>query len=150
MASHTNIMINIRLTSKEREYLEQYVKTGTKKARAISRARVLLLLDENYSNNDITKMTSVHRQSIWGIKKRYIESGLQAVLNEKQRPGQPRKYSDKQEAEIIAMACTKPPKGRERWTIRLLTDRMKKRNSFKTINRETIRLILKKAKLDLG
>jgi transposase len=143
-------MIKIKLTSKEREYLEQYVKTGTKKARAISRARVLLLLDENYSNNDITKMTSVHRQSIWGIKKRYIESGLQAVLNEKQRPGQPRKYSDNQEAEIIAMACTDPPKGRERWTIRLLTDRMRRRNSFKTINRETIRLILKKAKLDLG
>ena len=130
--------------------MEQYVKTGTKKARAIARARVLLLLEENYSNNDIAKMTSVHRQSIWGIKKRYLESGLQAVLNEKQRPGQPRKYSDKQEAEIIAMACTNPPKGRERWTIRLLTERMKRRNSFKTINRETVRLILKKAKLDLG
>lgn len=147
---HTNIMIKIKLTSKEREYFEMYVKTGTRKARAIARAKVLLLLEENYSNNDISKMTNVHRQSIWGIKKRYIESGLQAVLNEKQRPGQPRKYSDKQEAEIIAMACTNPPKGRERWTIRLLTERMKRRNSFKTINRETVRLVLKKAKLDLG
>ena len=147
---HPDIMINIRLTSEEREYLEQYVKTGTKKARAIARARVLLLVDENYSNEEISKITSVHRQGIWNIKKRYLEGGLESVLNEKQRSGQPRKYSPKQEAEIIAMACTNPPKGRERWTIRLLTERMKQRKSFGTLNRETVRLILKKAKLDHG
>lgn len=143
-------MIEITLTIEEREFLQGFVKTGTKKARSIARAKVLLFADENYSNDEISKMTNVHRQGIWRIKKRYSEDGLNSVLNEKQRPGQPRKYTDVQEAEIIALACSKPPKGRKRWTIRLLVDRLQRRKGFETINRETVRLTLKKAKLDLG
>ena len=143
-------MIKIKLKPDEREMLEQFVKTGTKKARAIARARILLFVDRNYNNKDITKFTGVHRQGIWNIKKRYQEGGLESVLNEKYRPGQPRKYSPKHEAEIIAIACTDPPKGRNKWTIRLITERMKQRKNFETLNRETVRLILKKAKLDLG
>ncbi len=143
-------MIEITLSVEDRKFLEQFVKKGTKKARAIARAKVLLFANEGYSNNEISTMTSVHRQGIWRIKKRFSEEGLQFILNEKPRSGQPKKYSNKQKAEIIAMACTKPPKGRERWSLRLLTERMKRREDFKTINRETIRLILKKAKLNLG
>ena len=143
-------MTEITLTPEEREFLQRFVRTGTKKARAIRRAKVLLLLDDYYSNEDISKMTDVHRQSIWRTKKRFLEEGLDSVLNERPRPGQPRKYLEKQEAEIIAMACTDPPKGRERWTVRLLTERMRRRKDFETLNRETVRLILKKAKHDLG
>ena len=143
-------MIEINLSLEEREYLEQFVKTGIKKARAINRAKVLLFADERYSNDEITRMTGVHRQGVWRTKKRYVDKGLSSVLNEKSRSGQPRKYTDTQEAEIIAMACTDPPKGRKRWTIRLLTCRMKRRKDFETINRETIRLVLKKAKHGLG
>ncbi len=143
-------MIEINLSSEEREYLEQFVKTGIKKARAINRVKVLLFADEGCSHDEITRMTGVHRQGVWRTKKRYVDEGLSSVLNEKPRPGQPKKYTPTQEAEVIAMACTDPPKGRKRWVIRLLTDRMKRRKGFKTINRETVRLILKKAKLDLG
>ena len=143
-------MIEIALSVEDRKFLEQFIKKGTKKARAIARAKVLLFANEGYSNNEISTMTSVHRQGIWRIKKRFSEEGLQFILNEKPRSGQPKTYSNKQKAEIIAMACTKPPKGRERWSLRLLTERMKRREDFKTINRETIRLILKKAKLNLG
>ena len=143
-------MIKISLSLDEREYLEQFVRVGVKKARAINRANVLLFADEGYSNEDITKMTGVHRQGVWRTKTRYVDEGISSVLNERTRSGQPKKYSPQQEAEIIAMACTDPPKGRKRWTIRLLTGRMKRRKEFETINRETVRLILKKAKLDLG
>lgn len=143
-------MIEINLSSEEREYLEQFVKTGTKKARAINRAKVLLFADERYNNDEITKMTGVHRQGIWRTKKRYVDKSLSSVLNEKIRSGQPKKYTHRQEAEIIAMACTDPPKGRKRWSIRLLTERMKRRKDFQTINRETVRLILKKQKQNLG
>ena len=143
-------MEKVSLTPEEREFLQHFVRTGTKKARAIRRARVLLLLDDDYSNEEITKMTDVHRQSIWRTKKRFLEEGLDSALNERPRPGQPRKYLGRQEAEIIAMACTAPPKGRERWTIRLLTERMRRRKGFETLNRETVRLVLKKAKHDLG
>ncbi len=143
-------MIEITLSSEEREFLKRFVKTGTKKARAIARAKVLLFSTEGYSNDEISKMTHVHRQGIWRIKKRFVDEGMDSVLNDKPRSGQPRKYSDKQEAEIIAMACTDPPKGRERWSVRLLTERIKRRKGFETINRETVRLILKKQKQNLG
>ena len=143
-------MEKITLTPEERKFLQRFVRTGTKMARAIRRARVLLLLDEDYSNEEISSMTDVHRQSIWRIKKRFVEEGLDSALNEKSRPGPPRKYKEKQEAEIIAMACTAPPKGRERWTIRLLTEQMRRRKGFETLNRETVRLVLKKAEHDLG
>jgi len=143
-------MIEISLPPEERKFLQRFVKIGTKKARAIDRAKVLLFADEKYCNDDISKMTNVHRQSIWRIKKRYVEEGLDSALKEKTRPGQPRKYTEKQETEIIAMACTEPPKGRKRWSVRLLTERMKRRKGFETLNRETVRLILKKAKQNLG
>ena len=143
-------MIEISLTSKEREFLQKFVKTGIKNARSIARAKVLLFADEGYSNEEISKMTNVHRQGIWRIKKRYVDEGLEWILKDKPRTGQPKKYTDKQEAEIIALACTNPPKGRERWTIRLLTEHLKKRKGFETINRETVRLTLKKQKPNHG
>lgn len=142
--------VKIKLRKKERDFLKEFVKRGTRKAREISRANVLLLADEGYSTKEISKITRVHRQSIWRIKKRYVAGGLQKALKEEPRPGQPKKYTEKHEAEVIAMACTSPPKGRKRWTIRLLMEEARKKPGFRTINRESIRLILKKARLSLG
>ncbi len=143
-------MLKIKLKKEEREFLQQFVKKGTKKARAIARANVLLLADDAYSNDEISNATKVHRQSVWRIKKRFLEEGLDSALKEKPRPGQPRKYTEREEAEIIATACTSPPKGRKRWSVRLLADEMKNRKGFNTINRESVRLILKKRKLSPG
>ena len=84
------------------------------------------------------------------IKKRYVEEGLQSALSDKPRPGQPIKYTEKHAAEIIAQACTTPPDGRKRWSLVLLTEELRKKEGFETINKESIRLILKKAKLNPG
>ena len=143
-------MLKIKLKKEERNFLLQFIKKGTKKARAIVRANVLLLADIGYNNEEISKATNVHRQTIWRIKKRYLDEGLNSALEEKPRSGQPKKYDEKHEAEIIATACTSPPKGRKRWTIRLLTEHIKKKKGFETINRETIRLVLKKTKRNHG
>ena len=142
--------IKIELRKEEQDFLEEFVKKGMKKARAIARANVLLLANEGYSAKSISKITRLHRQSVWRIKKRYLEEGLESALEEKPRPGQPKKYAKEQEAEIIAIACTSPPKGRRRWTVRLLMEEVRKRHGFETINRESIRLVLKKAGLSLG
>ena len=142
--------LKIKLKEKERNYLNEFIKKGVKKARAIARANVLLLADDGYSTGDISNVTRVHRQSIWRIRKRYLEEGLISALEEKPRPGQPKKYKEKDEAEIIALACTSPPNGRKRWTVRLLMDETRKKKGIETINRESIRLILKKAKLSPG
>ena len=66
-------------------------------------------------------------------------------MTEKPRPGQPKKYTERHETKIIAQACTKSPDGRKRWSLTLLTEEMRKKEGFETINRESIRLILKKA-----
>jgi len=140
----------IKLKNEERKFLQEFLRKGTKKARAIARANVLLLLDEGWEVNTISKMLKVHRQRIWRIKKRFLEEGLNLALEEKPRSGQPRKYSKKHEAVIIAQACTQAPKGRKRWAIRLLTKELRKNKGLKSLNRESVRLVLKKAGLSLG
>lgn len=147
---HHGFMGKIALTMEEVEYLIVFVNRGRKSARELTRARILLLVHDGKTEMEIKDTLRIVRATVSNIKKRYREEGLQSALSEKPRSGQPRKYTDTQEAEIIAMACTTPPKGRKRWTIRLLTGRMKRRKDFSTINRETVRLILKKAKHDLG
>ena len=140
----------LHLKKEERKFLQEFLKKGTKKARTIARANVLLLLDEGWEINTISKMLNVHRQRIWRIKKRFLKEGLNVALAEKPRSGQPIKYTKRHEAEIIAQACTKAPKGRKRWTIRLLTKELKNKKEFRKINRESIRLILKKTGQSLG
>ncbi len=140
----------IKLKKEERKFLQEFLKRGTKKARAIARANVLLLLDEGWEVNTIARMLKVHRQKIWRTKKRFLEEGLASSMEEKPRSGQPKKYTSKHEADIIAEACTKAPNGRKRWTVRLLTKELRKRKGFGTINRESLRLVLKKVKLSLG
>lgn len=142
--------LQIKLKKEERKFLENFIKKGTKKARAIARANVLLLLDEGWEVNEIVGIAKVHRQRIWRIKKRFLKEGLELSLEEKPRSGQPRKYTKKHEAEIIAQACTSAPKGRKRWSVRLLTKEVKKKKGLRAINRESVRLVLKKAKLSLG
>lgn len=110
----------------------------------------MLLLDEGYDTAIISKVLNVHRQRVWRIKRQYLDEGLMPALEEKPRSGQPRKYTEKHDAEIIAQACTKPPNGRKRWSIQLLVEALQKKKGFETINRESVRLVLKKAGLSLG
>jgi len=133
--------IRIKLKKEERRFLQEFLKKGTQKARAIARANILLLADEGWETDTISKMVKVHRQKVWRVKKRYLKEGLKSTLEEKLRSGQPRKYNEKHEAEIIAQACTSAPKGRKRWTIRLLTKKLRQKKELRKINRETVRLI---------
>ena len=143
-------MGRIKLTEKEVEYLSVFVKKGRKSARELTRAHVLLLVNRGRTEMEIKDTMGISRATVSNIKKRYREKGLQSALTEKPRPGQPKKYTEKHEAEIIAQACTKSPDGRKRWSLTLLTEEMRKGKDFETINRESIRLILKKAKQSRG
>jgi len=142
--------LKIKLKKEERKFLQEFLKKGTQKARAIARANILLLADEGWETDTISKMVKVHRQRVWRIKKRYLKDGLKSALEEKPRSGQPPKYREKHKAEIIATACTKAPNGRKRWTIRLLAKTLKNKKGFENLNRESVRLVLKKTKLSLG
>ncbi len=143
-------MRKLKLKQKEIIFLKKFMKKGQKSARAFRRANILLFLNKGDTGRFIAEKLNVNRDTVYNIKKRYIEEGLEVALSEKQRPGQPIKYNKKEKAEIIAKACTTPPEGRKRWSVRLLAEEMCKHKGFETINRESIRLTLKKVELNHG
>lgn len=134
----------LKLKPKEVTFLKQFIRKGMKSARALKRANILLLLDRGETGDSVAEKLNVHRDTVYNVKRRYMQEGLDVALSEKQRPGQPTKYGKKNKTVIIAKACTQPPEGRKRWTVRLLAEELSKQKDFETINRETIRLVLKK------
>ncbi|KZX14403.1 hypothetical protein MBFIL_08820 [Methanobrevibacter filiformis] len=126
------------------------LKKMVKKEKEISRARILLLLDRGKKIKDIADYLDISVSTVNKIKKRYLDEGLESALNDKPRSGQPQKYDVEKETEIIALACTNPPKGRKQWTVRLIASELKNKPGFETISRESVRIILKKAKQNHG
>ena len=140
----------MKVTEEEVGYLNAFMKKGRRSAREITRAHVLLLLNDGRTEMDVKDTLRISRATVSNIKKRYREEGLGRALVDKHRPGQPKKYAERQEAEIIAQACARPPEGRARWSVRLLAEELKKQKGFETINRENVRLVLKKRGQSLG
>ena len=142
--------IEIKLAQKEIKFLHEYKKSKNRSEREYNRANILLLLNKGKRDSEIIDFLEVDRATIWRTKQKYLTEGLEKALQEKERSGQPVKYTDKEKAEVIATACSDPPKGRARWTLELLSDTLKEKEGLLTINRETIRLILKKTNVSLG
>lgn len=136
--------LEIKLKESEVKFLTKFMKKGKKNAREIIRANILIFANKGIKDTKIAELLSVHRETVWRIKKRYLTEGLEIALKDKKRPGQPKKYTIKHETEITALACCKPPEGRKKWTLCLLQEKLSRKDGFETINRESIRLILKK------
>jgi len=143
-------MTKINLAEGEEESLKEFTSKGRKSARSIKRAYVLLLANKGEIEGKIAEILYISRATVSNIKRRCREGGLESALNEKPRSGQPKKYTERHEAEIIALACTSPPKGRKRWTLELLAEELRKKEGFETITCQSIRLILKKVTQDRG
>ena len=143
-------MRTLKLRTQDIVFLKQFTNKGKHSARSFKRANVLLLLDKGETGDAVAKKLNVNRDTVYNVKRKYLKEGLNAALYEKQRSGQPVKYDTTKKAEIIAYACTSPPEGRKKWTIRLLAQEMKKQKGFENINRESIRLTLKKVGQNLG
>ena len=95
---------------------------GQTPARIANRARVLLLLNEGFDVDEVADRSGVSTATVKRIRKRYLEEGWRIAVAEKPRPGRPKKFTTKEEKEIIALACSKAPDGCARWTVRLLAD----------------------------
>lgn len=144
----------VRLTEKQRKRLEVLTKRGTISVRKYKRARVLLLADENSEqgrkrDEEIVKLVATSRSTVGRVRRRFVEEGLEAALDEKPRPGKPKTFSGKDQATVIALACTEPPEGRARWTLRLLADKMVEFEFVDSISHKTIRDMLKKTNFSL-
>jgi putative transposase len=142
--------IPVKLKKAELSYLESYKNSSNLSLREYNRVNILLLLNKGKRATDIEEFLNVDRITIWRTKKRYLEQGIKKALEEDARSGQPVKYATDQQAELSAMACGPCPEGRRRWTIRLLTAELNKKQGLETINRESVRLALKKMNVSLG
>lgn len=140
----------IKLNKKELRFLEAQRNSGNLSLRKYNRINVLLLLNKGKRTSEIEDFLDVDRITIWRIKNRYLERGVELAIQEDARTGQPVKYTVDHETELAAMACGPCPSGRKRWTIQLLTETLKSKKGFESINRETIRLALKKTNVNLG
>lgn len=134
----------INLTDNDREKLEQMTRKGSIKARQFKRAMILLKADEGLSDPQIQAALNVSRPCVERIRKRFVADGIERALNEDPRPGQKRKLDGRAEATLIATACTEAPEGHERWTLRLLADKLVKLQVVDAISYETVRRTLKK------
>lgn len=142
---------SIELTQEQRAQLEEVISKGSAKARKIQHAQVLLKIDSgkngpNWSDQQVKEAFNVSPTTIWRIRQRFLERGMDDAMNRRPQPERPekRKITGKQEAELIALSCTEAPAGHSRWSIRLLTKRVIELNIVEEIGRETIRLVLKK------
>ena len=140
----------VNLTEDERTYLLNLLKGGKHSARKLNRARILLLADEGKTDEAIEAVLHVGFSTVGRTRKKFVEGGLEYALSELPRPGGERKLKGKQEAFLIALACSNPPSGRKTWTIQLLADKLVELGTIDSISDETVRRVLKKKMLSRG
>lgn len=141
----------VKLNKHERQYLQKIVESGKDKARKITRCRILLLADEAKGKTDeeISDALGVCLTTIFNIRRRYHRGGLERAIREAARSGQPPKFNGKSMAKITAIACSKPPEGYARWSLRLLADSVVELDIVESISYQSVRNILKKTNSSL-
>jgi len=133
----------LTLSNKDRRALDECRSTGLRHAREVNRAHILAALDQKVPESVICQVLGVGRTAIWRTRAAYLEGGLDHALRDLQRPGAPRKYETDVEAELAALACSKPPTGTKRWTLLLLERAARGCPGMHDISRETIRRLLR-------
>lgn len=137
----------IELTAYERNQLMDLASRGRHAVRELIRAKILLLADDNYTDQEIVEDLEVGIRTVERIRKRYALGDLEAALKDLPRSGRPPILNSQQEAILAAMACTDPPKGQKHWTAELLKERLMEDKIVLSVGRETIRLRLQESEL---
>jgi len=138
----------IRLSRAEQRKLKDFCAQGEHLAREVTRAHILSALHRAATIASIQQILGVSRMVIWRTRTAYEEGGLDYALQDAPRVGRPARYGADQETEVVALACSQPPAGAARWTVRLLTAEARKRPQLRTVNRESVRLFLKKTSVN--
>jgi putative transposase len=134
--------LRIDVTKKDQKTLKQLLAGGVQSVRVVLRAVVLLQMAKGVSAPRIATVVPLTAQAIRKVGHRYRRGGLERALYEKERPGAAALLEDSQRQRIIAMACSDPPEGRARWTVRLLVEEAVKRRLVPRVGRETVRVLL--------
>jgi len=149
-------LYRVRLTAEERVQLGELLSKGKAAARTLTHARILLKADEGLdgprlTDEDIAEALDVNRSTVERVRIRCVEEGFDAALRPRpSRQLHPRKLDGVQEAHLVTLACSPAPKGRGRWSLRLLADKLVELEIVDDISHETVRQTLKKTNSSLG
>lgn len=141
---------HIDVTEPERSLLLALVQRGRTAARKMRRAQILLAAADGHSDSAIARMLHSSVSTIERTRKRFVEAGLEVALHERPRPGARAKLDGKQEAFLVALACSTPPDERTCWTMQLLADKLVELQVVEAISDETVRRVLKKTRSSPG
>ena len=138
------IKYKVELTEAERSRLNEVSQRGKASVRTVKRALSLLKADQGLRDREIADVLLVNPATVARARKRYVEEGLEAAINDRPWPGRERKLDGRQEAHLIAFACSAAPEGHTHWTLQLLADKVVELEFAESISLETVRQILKK------
>jgi len=134
-----NVRYRIDLSQPERDELSALVSGGKLSVRRLKRMQILLAADAGVTDEAIAVSARTSGSTIYRTKKRFVEISLEAALSEEPRPGAARKLSGKEEAQLVALACSDPPEGCVRWTLKLLANALVELIEPPSVSRETVR-----------
>src|SRR3989442_6998970 len=134
-----NVRYRVELSQAERCELTAMLSKGKRAARKLKRAQILLAADAGCSDEEIARTVAVGGSTVYRTKRRFVEGNLERALSEDPRPGAERKLTGKEEALLVATACSSPPAGRARWTLELLADALVRLTAHDSLSRETVR-----------
>ena len=146
----------VDLTESEQESLKKLTTTGKHAAYKINHGRILLLADINqadggWSDEAIASTLGISISTIERVRRRFVEEGIDASLSHRQGRGRKQRRLDgDSEAHLLALACSQPPQGQGRWTLRMLADKMVELRYIESLSHETVRQTLKKMNFSLG
>ena len=146
----------VKLTQAERESLQKLISSGKASARQLTHARILRKAEggkehRGWTDQAIAQALEVGESTVYRVRRRFVEQGLQAALQRsKPRRVYRRQLDGEQEAHLVALACSCPPPGQARWTLRLLADRMVELHYVQSVSHETVRQVMKKTNSSRG
>jgi transposase len=140
----------VKLTPKERKTLLSVVSKGKNKANVIRRAHILLKSDEGKTDREISELLYINEETVRRTRRRFCEEGLDGALPDRPHAEGKGKLDEYQQAYLVALACSDPPPGQIRWTLKLLAKQLVNDGVVESIAPETVRLVLKKTRSSPG
>jgi hypothetical protein len=134
----------LKLSVEDRSAIEGIRSKGLHQAREVNRAHVLSCLDRDIPEAQIMAVLGIGRTAVWRARAAYLQGGVELAVFDVERSGRPRQYDTNAEARVTALACSAPPKGRQRWTMVELERAARQEPGLESVSRETVRRMLKK------
>ena len=134
----------LKLNEEDSLVIEGIRSKGLHQAREVNRAPVLSCLDRGISEAQIMAVLGIGRTAVWRARAAYLQGGVELAVFDVERSGRPRQYDTNAEARVIALACSTPPKGHQRWTMVELERATRQEPGLESVSRETVRRMLKK------